>query len=323
MTTPTKPSKQKTSTIFLNEITCIDHAYFDGNSIMGGSFMASFKVTGSVDPEENVVVDFSTLKKLIKDIIDDRNIGLDHKLWIFPTDWVQKKSELDASNVVFANKYLTIDAPDNAFHILLSEEQPSYSEDYLERYIGSFLTTIISETHYPSVVVECKLTTKPINTFGASKHFAFNYTHGLKNSTSWACTSPVHGHRSFITMDLEPKVSDASSKNLICELLSQAAVALNGGVFINRSNVIASESDERYTTIGYHVPSRGHFKVKYDSLKHKLFFFDEDTTIEHLVETALQKVCVSLSKLKELGVRGILISEGLSKGAYLELPDID
>jgi len=76
------------SSIFLNAVTVIDHAYINHDGlIIGGSFLASFLVTGETDPLEKVVVDFSTLKKDIKNLIDrhtyyNNSNGYDHKLWL-------------------------------------------------------------------------------------------------------------------------------------------------------------------------------------------------------------------------------------------------
>ena len=71
------------STMFLSDVTVLDHAYIDDSGfIVGGSFHPCFNVSGEIDGTEQVVVDFSAIKKQIKALIDSKETGYDHKLWI-------------------------------------------------------------------------------------------------------------------------------------------------------------------------------------------------------------------------------------------------
>lgn len=72
------------STLFIGNLTTIDYAYIHPTryTIKGGSLNLSVEVTGDIEPVENVVVDFGTIKKKIKSLIDDKEEGFDHKLWV-------------------------------------------------------------------------------------------------------------------------------------------------------------------------------------------------------------------------------------------------
>lgn len=71
------------SSIVFCQPTVIDHAYIDRfGRVIGGSFNPDFVATGDLRDGEEVVADFSFGKKLIKDLIDSKSVGYDHKLWI-------------------------------------------------------------------------------------------------------------------------------------------------------------------------------------------------------------------------------------------------
>ena len=60
-------SEPTNSIRFLTHVSCVDHAYIDNNGcVVGGSFHPNFIIGGTPDPVEKVVVDFSTVKKDVK-----------------------------------------------------------------------------------------------------------------------------------------------------------------------------------------------------------------------------------------------------------------
>jgi 6-pyruvoyl-tetrahydropterin synthase len=88
MTNMNVPTMSGEDTIFLNNITQIDHAMLvpgrDGaTTILGGSLNLSVRLWGTNTANEHVVVDFSAVKKDIKALIDNHTTGFDHKLWVF------------------------------------------------------------------------------------------------------------------------------------------------------------------------------------------------------------------------------------------------
>jgi hypothetical protein len=75
--------RMKKSTMFLANLSVVDHAVLIPEGLIrGNSHNPSFEVSGVVDEVENVVCDFSTIKKRMKQLIDDHDMGFDHKCWI-------------------------------------------------------------------------------------------------------------------------------------------------------------------------------------------------------------------------------------------------
>lgn len=71
------------STLYFSWLTAVDYGYlgFDGR-LYGDSFSVSLELRGPVESNEQVVIDFGTAKKLLKQWIDDKESGLDHKVWL-------------------------------------------------------------------------------------------------------------------------------------------------------------------------------------------------------------------------------------------------
>lgn len=134
------------ATMFLSNLTILDHAILDerGN-VVGGSFNPSFFVAGEIDPIEQVVVDFSTVKKEIKNIIDDRETGFDHKLW-----WIQGVSKGTTSTVnnrIIINTPTTmLDMPANAVRFIPYIEGMDII-DTIETCINKHITKELSKLH--------------------------------------------------------------------------------------------------------------------------------------------------------------------------------
>ncbi|WYW02606.1 hypothetical protein Peetri_00018 [Pseudomonas phage vB_PpuM-Peetri] len=68
-----------TKTMLLNNVTAIDVGFLTDRGVFGASVRPSFLITGEMSEDEQVVVDFSTIKKSIKDLIDHKELGIDHK----------------------------------------------------------------------------------------------------------------------------------------------------------------------------------------------------------------------------------------------------
>lgn len=297
------------SSMFLKNITVIDHAYIgrDGRQ-HGGSFHASFDVSGRVDANEQVVIDFSTVKKDIKAIVDDKVNGFDHKLW-FLTSYSEGAVAISSSKeVTITTSALEITAPQDIIRMV---EANDYDAAKIGKIIGAYVETELSKKH-PGIdlKVECILNEEPI--VKGYRVEMFRYSHGLRNSTSWGCQNIAHGHLSFL--ELYPgegwrqdcldcqQAADAIAANLTREW--------DGAVLIDEANVI--EDCESYVAISYTTP-RGKFYAKYRKPFCKVKILPHETTIEHIVEA----FCAETGYWLERGHVGrIAISEGLSKGAY-------
>lgn len=309
------------SSIYLNNITCIDHAFYKNNLIIGGSYLASFLVFGNIDDKEQVVIDFSTVKNDIKSIIDDRELGVDHKFWIFSQDWniSTHKDAAGSSIMCLKNKHLSATLPSNCVYII-----PEFLQNFdLTTSLATAMLEYLVYTEllkkYPdiSLSVKCILSENPniLQLPNKLKHTSmFRYSHGLKNSTSWACTNPLHGHLSSISLYYKESISSYDELS-ICRVLDDFVECFDNSVFIFKENLV----DRR--KLEYTSEVRGSFSVSYLNDNQKVYVLSQETTIENLMVQLLNR-CGGLGYLKSIGVTDVTISEGLQKGSYLDLDSV-
>lgn len=304
------------SSIFLNNITVIDHAYIDDQGcIRGGSFNPNFIVSGKPDFQEKVVVDFSTIKKDIKKIIDKHEPdvftnGLDHKLWIIEGYSNIENFDItkDKQRLIIQTPNVKIELPPDAVkHIPVINGQ---TPDYSNLYIGYALENYVKQ-HLQQLYPDARIDVKCINT--VDEHVAlnastrpFHYVHGLKNSTSYGCQNIAHGHRSFIHADIDDP--------LVFNRLKIIAEELDNTVFVYEENIIKIDSNT--LTIGYSTKQRGNFSMTLNTDTHKIIVLSTETTIEFLVSYINQRYGKDLFFC---GAKTIYVSEGLSKGAVEQL----
>ena len=302
-------STQTKSTMFLSDLTVVDHAYIDNRgNVVGGSFNPSFFVTGEIDPIEQVVVDFSAIKKQIKQIIDDKETGFDHKLW-----WIDGFSEgkvyitpdfVQPHACEIVTPTTTLYMPTNAVKVFTGT---SYSTHYIGQQMGKLVEDGLRVLHPGvNITVECVNNTNCHTPTAITSAALFRYAHGLKNSTSWGCKNIAHGHLSYI--QLLPHSPQAMS------LALTVAEAIDDTIFIFRDNIV--HEDAEHITIEYVTEERGRFYGDYKKAAYHIIVLDTETTVEHLVDYVADRF---RSKLTEAGVTTVLVSEGLSKGACMTL----
>lgn len=279
------------SSIFLRNITVLDHAYIDEYGfVKGRSFHISAIVTGEVESQESVVVDFSRCKKLLKSFIDDKEEGFDHKLWVYTdSNVVSMEVSIDQETAqrrtIIDTPYIHIDCPSNAISLV---EQTKFT---LENYLTKKMQSEFPELN---INVAIEFTEDGLTNRGSY----FSYSHGLKNSSSWGCQNICHGHTSFVEID-NNGVDEYFLRNDIAEYLNDA-------VIINRENIV--EQTVFNIAIEYQSTDRGRFYVNY-KIPHKWIVFDTETTIEYIIEHVAEEF---KDRLKG---KTLYISEGLSKGA--------
>lgn len=281
----------KKSSMFLCDTTNVDYAYIDeeGN-IIGGSIRPKFIVTGRVDGKENVVVDFSTIKKTLKKLIDDQGEGFDHKLW-----WIEGVSKgtiyfPGINTVSIETPKLTISGPKNIVRIHKSQSE---FKDYLTSKLRDL---------YP--LVDIDLTIDYSTNFDlpediSTAAYSFRYVHGLRDSTSWGCQNIAHGHLSYICAKSKFKSVELDM------LMMEIATELDKTVFIWDSNF-----NSKAVAIDY-LCERGYMKMSFKDHQ-KIKVLDTETTVEHLVEYVWK---TWQKELQKLDVEMLYVSEGLSKGA--------
>lgn len=283
-----------TSTIFLNNLTCIDHAFIDTFGRVGGdSFHPNFLVTGSIDPIEQVVIDFSSIKKQIKAIIDDKENGFDHKLWIY-----DKVSECEYSQcdgyITVESPVLVLEMPTNAVKIIEGDAETAIAQQ-VERELNKLHP-------HNNIKVQCELTHANFSR-NPDSSYTFTYVHGLKNSTSWGCQNHSHGHRSWI--DFGADVNEKDKRDYLGALVYR----LNDAVFIYKDNIVFQ--DDHRIVINYDTP-RGRWHAEYDKLMNNVIVLDTETTVENILNWFVDN---NKDMLDRCGVKRLDISEGLSKGA--------
>jgi len=292
------------STMFLNNVTSVDHAYIGTDGwVHGNSYSPVFEVGGKVDPHENVVVDFSTVKKDIKKCIDDSSDGLDHKLWFIPG--------YSNGSIEFQNGRVLIETPHFKYYGAKDSVNVIPYTVFDESLItGSHVHKYLLKK-YPDINIElkCKTDMAPTIPFKDVMEQRFHYTHGLKNSTSWGCQNMMHGHASFLVTD-KPEKYDYK----LDLLLTMIASAIDNKMFVWDENWFPKTK-----TINYESSDRGEFFLQFkDEVKvdQKIIVLSTETTVEHLADYVAQAWG---SHLTDLGVKKVYVSEGQNKGAVAEL----
>ena len=309
------------SSLTLADVTVIDHAYIDNTGmIVGGSFQPSFIIKGNVEEKENVVVDFSTIKKDIKLLIDHKDNGYDHKLWVIAGYSKVTKYDVVGDVVSIETPFVTLEVPLSAIKVIEDVPlfTPSYDNDFIATSISLFLQHALNQV-YPvgEIEVETVIRTN-CHTFSpqllqSTIPFMFRYSHGLKDSTSWGCQNIAHGHLSYIVGHHSMKDMSMEQTARQSRVLNEMSKDLDNMVFINKANIDLID-EEGNTYISYQT-QRGHFGACYNKDVRQIHL-ETETTIEFIAEYVKS---VYGEILKDVGIESLTVSEGLSKGAYVEL----
>lgn len=301
------------STLFFNNITCIDHAFVDNiGNIVGGSYHPIITVKGKVTEDESVVVDFSSGKKLMKSIIDHDNgeIGLDHKLWIIPGySACMTKNYSDTHYEIETRNGSRVVLPKTDVHIVSGNFTGSVMQTVATD-ISSILSQQMSEYEFDVELTQ--------SAFSVTQNpMMFRYSHGLKNSTSYGCKNIAHGHLSFfeITKFGNDYREDCDDCKTGLRLIEETLKGINGSMFIMRENIISE--DEQWIEFGYEYETpRGKMWAKINRNQQANIIVDSETTIEYLAEFIAKRMmnALLLAKVKEFRV-----SEGLQKGVVYRL----
>lgn len=318
----------QTSTLFIGNLTQIDYAYIHPTklTINGGSLNLSVEVTGNVEPIENVVVDFGAIKKSIKNLIDDKEEGFDHKLWVPEKhggiDDFEKwtiPGEVDYERIALfpfgdgrmavSTPLFTLTCPRNAIKIF------NYGSGQISSSIKEYLEEKLN-IEYPNsdIKVRVFLTDRPTLPFENLPGYetSFTYVHGLKNSTSWGCQNIAHGHKSWLLfVDGYGQVI-----HLPEEFRLKIKDYLDGRMFIWRDNI--TSDDDVGLQVGYETP-RGAFYLILDKNSIKTHIIDTETTVEHLAEWFISFFEEDVKDMMRLGATTVYFSEGLVKGACIRL----
>lgn len=335
------------STMFLNNLSVVDHGYISQHgTIVGGSYNPSFLVSGEVTEDESVVIDFSTCKKSMKKIIDDDMYGFDHKTWIVEglSDFeyievmsstvreysgkVYKFGEKELSEYMAMSQYKTLHRMDSIKVVTDSVvfvmprdaikwvENPTNLEnieDVVKARITELLETKLNELFEFNVSIETKMATTRHTWQSNVPVYSFRYTHGLKSSSSWGCQNIAHGHLSFVEFEMDDSYSNSGDFDAFVK--GTFLDGLQSVIFICEENI--KDIDDEKVQIEY-TTARGTFAAQYSIADYEIVVLPTETTIEYLVDYMVDREGMR-EALEDFGVKRVMVSEGLSKGAVVEL----
>ena len=303
------------STMFLNNVTSVDHAYIGADGwVYGNSYSPTFRVSGNIDPEENVVVDFSTIKKDLKNHIDHPHRGLDHKLWFINSFSNGEVTSLKNGHLIVETPLLKYVGATDSVHVIdgikTHEVDALALREITQNYVLTSLLADPGRTYSEiGLDVKTEIDMRP-TTPDRQVVVPFNYTHGLRSSTSWGCQNMMHGHQSFLYFMDNNKDPLKWEKDLLEHKIA--------GFMHNKMFVWADNWYEKTRTLEYYSRDRGEFilQLKDESLIKRLIILPTETTIEHIAAFVASKW---EDEFKECGVSEIFVSEGQNKGAVVEL----
>lgn len=299
------------SCLFIENVTQLDFATFDGDGVLHGkSYTVSVRVDGEVEEKEAVVVDFSTIKKDIKGLIDDPQTGYDHKLIIqLQRGNVDVLQPRDGYIHIKTPSFFSV-VPENAVKIIYEDTTLPYS---IKHYLEANLKEKYKESNIKVHVFlsDDALYPKYIRNMSIG---SFGYVHGLKNSSSWGCQNINHGHSSWFGIQVYDPVKGKVARDKILAYVIEA-------VFVWKDNIYEPEDfpipgvdldkSKDWVCVKYYTP-RGRFLSCYDKSVYNVVVLETETTIEHLAQHLVDKF---RDELKGAGATSLYVSEGLSKGA--------
>lgn len=310
------------SNLFLHHVTLIDAAYIDQNGRpVGISVDPVFMVHGSLNGDEQVVEDFGKVKKLIKELIDDRETGFDHKLWVDDTFWSLNSAD---GRTTLSTLHLHVSVPDNAvrripgllnacnwvtdlLYVWLGEALTQYVNEALQKSGLSFTVSVYVPEPAP-VDTTALLAAHGFNPNEACVSRTFRYTHGLPKSTSWGCQNILHGHTSFLVL--------AGGNHRQTALAQLIAHRLDQSYIYERELATYEDTLLNGTGLEYST-ERGQFSLHLGMvLSDRAIGLPVAPTIENIVEWVVSEY---RRELQDAGVRFVGVSEGLWKGAYRTL----
>jgi 6-pyruvoyl-tetrahydropterin synthase len=276
--------------LFIDRFTVIDFSYLcSQRGLVGESWQVDLALEGRLD-EQGMLVDFGTLKRTIKGLIDET---FDHKLLVPTgdpgTQVIAGASGLQLTFTCADGRVIRHHSPADAVCLL---EAPAVTPGRLAEAVVAFLTP-----HLPDNVRAVHVNLWPERSGDAFYH----YSHGLKHHAG-NCQRIAHGHRSRIVIvrnghrDLSLEADWARRWRDIylatrCDITGRHA---EGGI--------------NYLEFGYKA-RQGCFSL---SLPEKsCYLLDEDSTVENIA----QHIATKLKERLPEACLAVYAYEGIDKGA--------
>jgi len=276
--------------LFVKKLTVIDFSYLHPErGLLGESWQVDVQLTGSLD-QQGMVVDFSAVKKQVKQLIDR---DFDHKL-IIPGNF--SGSSTAGSGARIRNCFTTTSgstiehiAPDSAYCFL---DTDSVTPEKLATSITAKLTPLLPEN-----VEHIDLQLYPEKIDG---HF-YHYSHGLKHHDG-NCQRIAHGHRSKI---------EILGNNVHEESLEKRWAEQWHDIYIGSSTDVTDQFSRDgidYIRFSY-TACQGLFELTLPA--EKCYLVDTDSTVENLARHVADKLSLEYPQ-RQLTV---FAYEGIDKGA--------
>lgn len=283
--------------LFVKDLTVIDFSYLCPiRGMVGESWIVDVLLDGGLD-EQNMVLDFSKVKKTIKNTIDD---VADHRLLI-PTacNQVRWQQQGDRVWMDFASQKgdIHLACPSQAFALIPTEVIDFESvNDFLQKALREALPENVQDI---SITLRNEVLTTPY----------YHYSHGLRKHDG-NCQRIAHGHRSPVTVFengiAAPKWDEYWAERWHDAYLGteEDLVAVADLQLSKQTNV----SDD--THYGFHyVAPQGDFQLAMP--KNCCDIIPHDTTVELLAEY----MAITLAaKVPESHFK-VIAYEGIGKGA--------
>lgn len=291
------------SKLFFAKTSVIDHAIMGPYGIEGGSYNLNFtaELPKEKFDDEQVVVDFSSGKKEVKELID-RHVkdpyvnGFDHKLWVPTRD--TKVTEKHDGLITVEDEFSIVTGPADMFRFLDCDHDKIEDQDVIEMFMNDYVNEYIkTDVIYDVMLDEESYPMHPLMT--RPKTVYFKYYHGLRNSSSYGCVNITHGHTSFVSV----------SGDHTYELAETIAFLLDDKYIYHKE--VQKDED----VFEYETSRRGPMKYVMKYRPSGMIELDVEPTIENIVEyVRTHPTFIEEAKHAPPGTE-IFISEGLQKGA--------
>ncbi|MEO0890530.1 MAG: 6-carboxytetrahydropterin synthase, partial [Pseudomonadota bacterium] len=285
---------------FVNDLTVIDASYLcQTRGMVGESWILDVVMHGDLN-EMSMVLDFSKVKKQIKQLVDQY---VDHRLLIpvknEAVEITNGKAGYSQVDLMRGEKSIHLHCPDEAFCFVNAED---ISIESVTQHIHDVL-----QGHLPSNVASIDLTLRHEKLDGAYYH----YTHGLKKHDG-NCQRIAHGHRSPIQILVDGQ-RDTAREHAFAQrwqdiyLASIEDLVEIGHLELSEHAILINCDTHfgfRYTT------SQGDFQLAIAHSETEVL--NTDTTVELLAVFIANEIAPSLDEGQSLQ---IIAYEGVGKGA--------
>ena len=287
--------------LFVNDLTVIDFSYLCfQRGMVGESWIVDVVLDGGLD-QQNMVLDFGHVKKIIKKTIDD---VLDHRLLVpvyaKQVDIVSTASE---SKLAFESQQgiIALSCPNVAFAMINTHVIDSESvSDFLQSELKKVLPRNINKVE---LSLRCEQFDTPY----------YHYSHGLKKHDG-NCQRIAHGHRSPIkifengkqSFELETQWAERWQDIYLASVEDCCAIEL-----LHMIDDLLVNQTSHYG-FSYSAP-QGTFQLVMPKATCQII--PHDTTVELLA----QYIATELKKRNQQNKYKVIAFEGVGKGAIAEM----